>query len=138
MAVDFTPIKVTGCDESNVRKASGTKILRYLFAFTLSAKPPREWEDPFDDAWRTARKKASTPKTDVYPRKGELIVECGLGDIKVVFPRVKASIEAANEKYTVHLQHKAENDEKKKRKREEEKLAEGLAIREALEGLDFS
>ncbi len=138
MAVDFTPITITGCDESKVRKASGTKVLRYLFAFTLSAKPPRDWEDPFDDAWRSARKQSSTPKADAYIRKGELIVESGLGDIGVVFPRVKSSIEATNEKYSVHLQQKAEKNEKKRRKHEEEKLAESLAIREALDGLDFS
>jgi hypothetical protein len=138
MAVNFTPIRMTGCDESKVRKASGTKVLRYLFAFTLSAKPPRDWENFFDDAWRSARKQSSTPKAEAYLRKGELIVECGLGDMTVVFPKVKTSVEAANEKYAADLQQKAEKDEKKRRKLEEEKLAEGLAIREALEGLDFS
>lgn len=138
MAVEFAPIKITACDEGKVRKASGTKLLRYLFAFTLSAKPPRDWEDTFDDAWRASRKEASTPKAQAYIRKGEMVVECGLGDIKLVFPRLKSSIETANEKYGEQLQQRAEKDEKKRRKREEEKLAERLAIREALEGLDLS
>jgi len=138
MAVDFAPIKITACDESKVRKASGSKLLRYVFAFTLSIKPPRDWEDIFDDAWRSSRKQASTPKAQAYIRKGEMVIECGLGDIKVVFPRLKSSIETTNEKYVEHLQQRAEKDEKKKRKREEEKLAERLAIREALEGLDLS
>ncbi len=138
MAVEFAPIKITACDEGKVRKASGTKLLRYLFAFTLSAKPPRDWEDTFDDAWRSSRKEASTPKAQAYIRKGEMVVECGLGDIKLVFPRLKSSIETANEKYGEQLQQRAEKDEKKRRKREEEKLAERLAIREALEGLDLS
>lgn len=138
MAVDFAPIKITACDEGKVRKASGTKLLRYLFAFTLSAKPPRDWEDGFDDAWRADRKQSSTPKAQAYIRKGELVVECGLGDINVVFPKLKSSLDTANEKYSEQLQQKAEKDEKKKRKREEEKLAERLAIREALDGLDFT
>lgn len=138
MAVEFAPIKITACDEGKVRKASGTKLLRYLFAFTLSAKPPRDWEDTFDDAWRSSRKEASTPKAQAYIRKGEMVVECGLGDIKLVFPRLKSSIETANEKYGEQLQQRAEKDEKKRRKREEEKLAERLAIREALDGLDLS
>src|SRR5258708_560377 len=138
MAVDFAPIKITACDESRVRKGSGSKLLRYVFAFTLSSKPPRDWEDIFDDAWRSRRKQAVTPKAQAYIRKGEMVVECGLGDIKVVFPSLKASIETANEKYAEHLQQRAEKDEKKRRKREEEKLAERLAIREALEGLDLS
>jgi hypothetical protein len=109
-----------------------------LFAFTLSAKPPRDWEDSFDDAWRGGRKQLPTPKAQAYIRKGEVVVECGLGDIKVVFPRLKSSIDAANEKYAEQLQQKAEKNEKKRRKREEEALAERLAIREALDGLDFS
>lgn len=138
MAQDFAPIKITACDESKVRKTSGSKLLRYVFAFTLSSKPPRDWEDIFDDSWRHARKEASTPKSQAYLRKGEMIIECGLGDIKVIFPRLKASIATANEKYAEHLQQRAEKDEKKRRKREEEKLAERVAIREALEGLDLS
>lgn len=138
MALDFAPIKITACDEGKVRKASGTKLLRYLFAFTLSAKPPRDWEDGFDDAWRAGRKQSKTPKAQAYIRKGEMVVECGLGDIKVVFPTLKSSIETANQKYAEQLQQKAEKNEKKMRKREDEKLAERLAIREALDGLDFS
>jgi hypothetical protein len=138
MTEDFTPIKVTACDESKVRRASGTKLLRYLFAFTLSSKPSRDWEGIFDDAWRFTRKQATTPKAQAYIRKGEMIVECGLGDIKLVFPRLKASVDTANEKYAEQLEHKAEKDRKKRRKREEERLAERLAIREALEGLDLS
>jgi hypothetical protein len=138
MAVDFAPIKITACDESKVRKASGSKLLRYLFVFTLSNKPSQDWEDLFDDAWRSTRKEASTPKAQAYIRKGEMVVECGLGDIKIVSPRLKTSIESANQKYSEHLQQKAEKNEKKRRKREEEKLAERLAIREALEGLDLS
>jgi hypothetical protein len=138
MAVDFAPIKITACDESKVRKASGTKLLRYVFAFTVSAKPSRDWEDSFDDAWRASRKQSSTPKAQAYIRKGEMVIECGLGDISVVFPILKSSIDSANGKYSEQVQQKAEKNEKKKRKREEEKLAERLAIREALDGLDFS
>lgn len=138
MAVDFAPIKITACDESKIRKASGTKLLRYVFAFTLSAKPSRDWEDSFDDAWRASRKKSSTPKAQAYIRKGEMVIECGLGDISIVFPQLKSSIDSANEKYAIQLQQKAEKNEQKRRKHEEEKLAERIAIREALDGLDFS
>ena len=137
MTVEFVPIKVTACDESKVRKASGSKA-RYVVPFSLSAKPPRDWEDSFDDAWRSHRKESSTPKAQAHVRKGEIVVECGLSDVKTVFQSVRAFIQAANEEYSAQLQHKAKKNEKKKRKRDEEKAAERLAIHEALDGLDFS
>lgn len=137
MAMDFTPIKITACDESKVRKASGAKV-RYVFPFTLSAKPHRDWEDTFDDVWRHSRKESSTPKAQAYIRKGSVVIECALGDVKEAFARLKASLDVANQKYAEHLKQKAEKDEKKKRKHEEEELAERAAISEALAGLEFS
>jgi hypothetical protein len=135
--VDFSPIKLTACDESKVRKSSGSKA-HYVVPFSLSAKPPRDWEDIFDDTWRSHRKRAAGAKAQAYVRKGEIVMECSLGDIKLQFPNLRSSVDTANEKYVRRLQQKAEKDEKKKRKREEERLAEELAIREALEGLEFS
>ena len=137
MATDFTPLKITGCDQSKVRKASGAKE-RYLFAFSLSGKVHRDWEDTFDDAWRSSRKNSSTPKAQAYIRKSDVIVECGLAEIKEAFARLKSTVDVVNEKYREQLQQRAEKDEKKRRKREEEKLAEKSAISEALAGLDFS
>jgi hypothetical protein len=137
MVTDFSPIKVTGCDESKVRKASGARE-RYMFAFALSAKPHRDWEDAFDDVWRASRKQSSTPKAQAYVRKGDIVIECGLSEITDAFPRLKSSVDLANLKYGEHLLQKAEKDEKKRRKREEEKIAEKSAIHDALAGLDFS
>src|SRR5262245_34692293 len=137
MSDNFTPIRVTGCDENKIRKASGSKA-RYVVPFSLSAKPPRDWEDIFDDSWRSYRKKSSTPKAQAHVRKGEIVVECGLGDVKTVFQKVRAFIQAANEEHSAQLKQKAHKNEKKKRKRDEEKAAEKRAIHEALDGLDFS
>lgn len=137
MTVDFVPIKVTACDESKVRKLSGSKT-RYILPFALSAKPTREWEDIFDDVWQSHRKRSKSPKVQTYVRKGDMVLECALGDVKEVFPSIREVLEMANQKYLTHLNQKAEKDEKKRRKREEEKLAEVLAIKEALDGLDFS
>src|SRR4030095_2823280 len=135
--VEFEPIKITRSDEDKVRRASGSKA-RYVVPFPLSAKPTRDWEDVFDDAWRSHRKGSAVPKVQAYVRKGELVIECNLGDIKPVFPALKLSVATANEKYLASLKHQAEKDEKKRRKREEEKQLERAAVREALEGLDFS
>lgn len=137
MTVDFVPIKVTACDETKVRKASSSKA-HYVIPFSLSAKPPRDWEDIFDDVWRSHRKRSSTPKAQAYVRKSEMVIECGLGDIKLIFPNLRVSMDAANEEYLEQLKQKAEKNEKKRRKREEEKIAERREIKEALEGLDFS
>jgi hypothetical protein len=135
MIVDFVPIKVTTCDETKVRKASGSKS-RYVVPFSLSGKPTRDWEDIFDDVWRSYRKRSSTPKAQAYVRKGDIVLECELADVKQVFPSIRELMDAANDKYLKQLNQKAEKDEKKKRKREEDKLAERLAIKEALEGLE--
>ncbi|HKA17033.1 MAG TPA: hypothetical protein VKN18_01845 [Blastocatellia bacterium] len=137
MTEDFSPIKVTACDENRVRKASGSKT-RYVVPFLLSSKPPRDWEDIFDDVWRAYRKSSSKPKAQAYIRRGEVVLECALSDVKQVFPNVRILMDAANEKFLSQLAQRAEKDEKKRRKREEEKLAEKQAIREALEGLEFS
>jgi hypothetical protein len=137
MTVEFVPIRVTACDENKVRKVSSSKA-RYVLPFSLSAKPTRDWEDIFDDVWRSHRKQSSTPKAQAYVRKGDMVIECGLEDVKNVFPNIRVFIETANQKYAEQLQQKAEKNQKKKRKREEEKLAERRAIKEALEGLDFS
>ena len=137
MTVEFVPIRVTACDENRVRKASSSKA-RYVLPFSLSAKPTRDWEDMFDDIWRSHRKQSSTPKAQAYIRKGDMVIECGLEDVKNVFPNVRAFMETANQKYAEQLRQKADKDQKKKRKREEEKLEERRAIKEALDALDFS
>jgi hypothetical protein len=137
MAVVFEPIKITRTEESKVRRASGSKA-RYVVPFPLSAKPPRDWEDIFDDVWRSHRKGSAVPKAQAYVRKNELVIECTLGEIKPIFPTLRLSVDAANEKYLASLKHQAEKNEKKRRKREEEKLLERTAVHEALEGLDFS
>jgi hypothetical protein len=137
MTVEFVPIKITACDENKVRQASSSKA-RYVVPFSLSAKPLRDWEDIFDDVWRSHRKRSSIPKAQAYVRKGEMVIECGLDDVKNVFPNLRVLMDAANEKYVEQLRQKAEKNEKKKRKREEEKLAERRAIKEALDGLDYS
>jgi len=135
--VEFEPIKITRTDESKVRRASGSKA-RYVIPFPLSAKPTRDWEDIFDDVWRSHRKGSAVPKVQAYVRKGELVIECTLGEIKPVFPTLRVSLDSANEKYLASLKHQAEKNEKKRRKREEERLLEKTAVHEALDGLDFS
>ena len=137
VTVDFDPIKVTRSDESKVRRASGSRG-RYVVPFTLSARPPRDWEDIFDDVWRSHRKGSGVPKAQAYVRKSELVIECTLGEIKPIFPTLRISVDAANEKYLASMKHQAEKNEKKRRKREEERLLERTAVHEALDGLDFS
>ena len=136
-ADEFESVSITGCDETKVKKQPGNKG-EYTIPFSLSAKPPRGWPDFFGKSWRTLRKASGTGKTDVYLRKGEIVVETSLTEIKVVFPILKAAVADTNIKYLEHAKASAEKDGKKKQKRQDAREAELAAIREALSGLDFS
>lgn len=137
MKAEFAPIRISDCNESKVRRASGSKA-HYVLPFSLTAKPPSDWEDIFDDVWRSARKRLTHPKAQAYLRKGMLILECALEDIEADFASLRSSVEAANEKYTTHLNHKAEKNEKKRLKRIEEEQAVRQAIHEVIQRLQFS
>ncbi|HJQ68535.1 MAG TPA: hypothetical protein VKA70_06170 [Blastocatellia bacterium] len=135
---DFVPIKIIGCDEERVKKASGNKK-QYLIPFTLSAKPSRSWQESFDDAWQSARKKSdSSAKASAQVKKGELVLECSLDNVRELFGYLKTAAAEANDEYLKEVQEKAEKNARKQQKREQEQLADKQAIREALAGLDFS
>ena len=132
----FLPIRMIGCDEAKVRRSSQSKN-QYLFPFALSAKPPKGWEEFFDDLWR-ARRKQSRSKATAYLHKGALVLECPLADLAAHYDHLCADVQAANDRYAAQLQEEAEKEARKKRKREEEKQAEQAAIHTALQQLDFS
>ena len=135
---DFDPIKITGCDEERVKKMSSNKK-QYVFPFTLSDKPPRPWGEIFDDAWQSIRKKSdSSAKARAYVKKGDIMLECTLDSVREVFGDLKSAAAEANEKHLKDVREKAEKDARKQQKREKELLADRMAIREALAGLDFS
>lgn len=135
---DFVLIKINGCDEERVKKVSSNKK-QFQFPFTLSAKPSRSWEEEFEDAWQSLRKKSdSSAKARVYVKKSEIILECALDDLKELFSDLKSGVAEANEKHLKAIQEKAEKDARKQQKRDQEMLADKLAVREALAGLDFS
>ena len=134
----FVPIRITGCDEERVKKASSNKR-QYIFPFSLSDKPPRSWGGAFDDAWHSVRKKSSCmAKAHASVKKSEVLLECPLESLKELFDDLKAGVAEANEKYQEELREKAEKDARKQQKREQEVLAEKTAIHEALQGIDFS
>ena len=135
---DFVPIRITGCDEERVKKASSNKKA-YIFPFTLSDKPPRPWGETFDDAWQSIRKKSdSSAKARAYVKKSDIMLECPLDNVREVFGDLKSAASEANEKHLKVVQEKAEKSARKQQKREKNELADRLAIREALAGLDFS
>ena len=135
---DFVPIKITGCDEERVKKASSNKK-QYIFPFTLSDKPPRPWGETFDDVWQSIRKKSdSSAKARAYVKKGEIVLECTLENVREVFGDLKSAAAEANDKHLKVVQEKAEKNARKQQKREKGMLADRMAIREALAGLDFS
>jgi hypothetical protein len=134
----FVPIKITGCDEERVKRASSNKKC-FIFPFVLSARPPRPWEKEFENAWQSRRKKSdSSAKARAYIKKGEIVLECTLDDLKELFDDLKSGVADANEKHLKELQARAEKDARKQQKREQELLADKLAVREVVAGLDFS
>jgi len=135
---DFVPIKITGCDEERAKRASSNKK-QYILPFTLSAKPPRSWEEAFDDVWQSIRKKSDTStKARAYVKKGDIVLECQLDNVRELFGDLKTAAAEVNEKYLKVLQEKAEKNARKRQKREQELLADKQAVREAIAGLDFS
>lgn len=136
-ADEFESIKIVACDEAKVKKLPGNKG-QYAIPFSLSAKPPRGWQDLFDKSWRTLKKTSGTAKTDAYVKKNDLVVETSLPEVKVVFPVLKSAVADTNTKYEEQAKSKAEKDGKKKQKRKDEREAELAIIRDALSGLDFS
>src|SRR5581483_597977 len=92
---EFVPIRITGCDEGKVRRSSQSKN-QYLFPFALSAKPPKGWEEYFDDLWRV-RRKQSRSKATAYMHKGALVHECRFADVTAHYANLRADVLAANQ-----------------------------------------
>lgn len=132
---EFEPIMMTRCNEETVRKDGGKS---YRIQFCLSDKPPHEWEECFNQQWKSRRKQNSTQRAKAYVRKNELVLVSPLDDVGFHFASLKADIDAANKQYLEHLNPKDGKNSEKKRKREEKLIAERRAIHDALEGLTFS
>ncbi|MEK6304412.1 MAG: hypothetical protein AABO41_27295 [Acidobacteriota bacterium] len=130
-------IEITGCDPEKVKRASKSKKL-LSFPFSLSAKPNEEWADAFERVWESSRKKSPARKTRARVRKGEILLECSLTDVKLVFAEVKQSVDEANKRYAEELQEKAEKSAKRKQKEEADRQTLLGAVREALDGIDYS
>ena len=135
--VAFAAIEIVGCDPEMVKRASKSNKL-FVFPFSLSAKPKEEWEDVFEHIWDSSRKKSSARKTRASVRKGEILIQCALSDIKLAFGEVKQCVIEANSRYVEEMEEKAKKSAKKKQKEEAEKLSMLSAVREALDGIDLS
>jgi hypothetical protein len=131
---DFEPIKITGYEEERATK----KNKKYSIPFCLSDKPPREWQESFNQLWRSRVEQNSTQKAKVYIKKNCLVLISPLDDVSFHFANLKTDVEGANNHYTEYLQQKNEKVPEKKRRREEKILAERQALRDVLEGLSFS
>ena len=130
-------IEITGCDPEKVKRASKSKKL-LSFPFSLSAKPKEEWADLFESVWESSRKKSPVRKTRARIRKGEILLECSLSDVKLAFAEVKECVAEANKRYAEEFQEKAEKSAKKKQKEEADRQLLLGSVREALDGIDFS
>lgn len=135
--VALAAIGITGCDPEKVKRASkSTK--HFVFPFSLTTRPAEDWVDLFESVWDTRRKKLPARKTRARVRKGEILLESTLKDVKLVFGEVKQCIGEANRQFVEELQEKAEKSAKRKQKEEAERQSVLSAVREALDGIDFS
>lgn len=129
----FEPIIMTGCDEDRVKKNGGKN---YQLPFSLSKKPPREWEDRFQQIWKSTSRQQPAQKAKAFVKKKELVLVSPLADVEFHFTNLNSAIDVTNKEYLESLQ---KNDKKleKKRQRQEKQAEERLAIQEAIRGLSF-
>lgn len=132
---EFKPIMMIGCNEEKVTKNGGKN---YRILFSVSDNPPHEWEESFNQLWKSRRKQNSTRRAKAYVRKNELVLVSPLVDVGFHFANLKADIDATNKEYLERLHQKDQKNSQKERKREEKLIAERRAIHDALEGLTFS
>lgn len=135
--VALAAIEITGCDPEKVRRASKS-AKQFVFPFFLTTKPQEDWVDLFERIWDARRKKLPARKTRVRVRRGEILLECSLSDVKLVFDEVRQCVGEANERYAEELREKAEKSAKRKQKEEAERLSLLSAIQEALNGIEYS
>lgn len=135
--VVLASIEITGCDPEKVRRASkSTK--HFVFPFSLTTKPQEEWVDLFEKVWDARRKKLPVRRTRARVRKGEILLECPLSDVKLVFGEMKQCVDDATKLYVEEQKVKAKKSAKRKQKEEAERLSMLSAVREALDGIEFS
>jgi hypothetical protein len=131
---EFKPITLTNCDEARVKKNGGKS---YQLPFNLSTKPPREWEDRFEQVWKSLSRQQPTQRAKAFVKKRELVLISPLSDVSFHFTNLNSAIDITNTEYLESLQKNDKNSEKK-RQREEKEAEERLAIQEAIAGLSFS
>jgi hypothetical protein len=131
---EFKPITLTGCDEARVKKNGGKN---YNLPFSLSTKPPRQWEAQFQQVWKSISKQQPAKRAKAFIKKKELVLVSPLSDVGFHFTNLTSAIEVTNKEYLESLQ---KNDKKleKKRQHEEKQAEERLAIQAAIAGLSFS
>jgi hypothetical protein len=135
--VALAAIEIAGCDPEKVKRASKS-AKQYVFPFSLTTKPQEDWVDLFESVWDSRRKKLPSRRTRARVRKGEILLECTLTDVKLVFGELKQCVGEANLRYVEDLREKAEKSAKRKQKEEAERRSVLSAVREALDGIEFS
>lgn len=128
--VEFEDIKIIGVDKNKSYRPDPKKLL-YNVYFKLSAEPPLEWVQIFEEERRFPR---HTMWRRAWIEGQYIIVHCCLDEItKIHFKDIKQDVINTNQKYREYL-HKQVLELERKRKREEKEQKE---IDKVLDGLDF-
>jgi hypothetical protein len=93
---EFKPITLAGCDEAWVKKNGGKS---YHLPFSLSTKPPPEWEDRFQRVWKSISKQQPAQRAKAFVKKKELVLVSPLSDVYFHFTNLNSAIDITNKEY---------------------------------------
>jgi hypothetical protein len=105
----FENIKLTGFDKDGTHRAGDPQATELWNVWlTLSAAPPREWIEIFDQEWRS---RIYSMKQSATVAGSSIIIKCGLDDVENDHvPQLQEALKLANERYRDSLDRKEEQE----------------------------
>lgn len=126
---EFEDIRILGIDKDKIYNPDETKRLYNVF-FSLSAAPPSEWVQIFEEERRLPR---HNRWRQVWTEGGALIVHCPLDEVKLHSEDIKQDVANTNQRYREYLHRLAFHEEKERKKKGDERKK----IDDAISGIDF-
>jgi len=124
--VEFTPINITGINQSKTYKPRTEKDL-YNVYFELSSVPPIEWQRIFERVWKSS---LYSMFRRTWVEDGYIVMYCGIGEIeKYHKEQLNKKVEETNALYKSYLDstRREQKDFQEKEKAEKEKVRDALS-----------
>jgi hypothetical protein len=126
---EFEDIRISSIDKAKVYNPDETKQI-YNVYFSLSATPPSEWVQIFEEERRFPR---HARWRHAWIEGRNLIVHCPLDEVKLHSEDVKQDVVNSNQKYREYLHRLALQEEKETKGKGDERKK----IDDAIRGIDF-